>query len=277
MPGTQTVSFYSISAWLKSYRSVIWWCETSHLTSTTVLLSRNLYCIWLSNLQLQLQLSRVTGQKDVKAAAVERLIRSKDITFCMIFLAQQQKSKQKKHSSNIFFLHCSEPNVAWKGNKRREMQDRGLYNKHSRDHKLIRDYARYLHIDRQVENYTQDVRASFNTLIVKFCGLSFGTSKQFSVEPIQDIKCVISFQVDNVARYLYYMDPKEPSLHFVLNKEKTQQYLRDLTEAGLMKQTQINYLKNLKWLVCIYIYAGVFLNLWQCHCFLWIIQKHVVI
>ncbi|XP_015256443.1 PREDICTED: uncharacterized protein LOC107101878 [Cyprinodon variegatus] len=88
------------------------------------------------------------------------------------------------------------------------MQDRGLYNKHSRDHKLIRDYARYLHIDRQVENYTQDV--------------------------------------DNVARYLYYMDPNEPSLHFVLNKEKTQQYLRDLTEAGLMKQTQINYLKNLK-------------------------------
>lgn len=59
-------------------------------------------------------------------------------------------------------------------------------------------------------------------------------------------KMLFPFQVDNVARFLFYMDPSAPSLAFVLEKEKTKQYIRDLSEANLMKQTQINYLKNIK-------------------------------
>lgn len=58
-----------------------------------------------------------------------------------------------------------------------------------------------------------------------------------------------SFQVENVARFLYYMDPLAPSLEFIRNREKTKQYLRELSEAKLTKQTQQNYLKSLKRLV----------------------------
>ncbi|XP_015236855.1 PREDICTED: uncharacterized protein LOC107088901 [Cyprinodon variegatus] len=122
--------------------------------------------------------------------------------------AEQSDESEGGGSSSSDETFQDEPNAGWQTDKRQQMLDRGLYDKHSRDHKLLRDYARYLHKKRQIENYRQDVA--------------------------------------NVARYLYYMDPKEPSLQFVLNKEKTQQYLRDLTQAGLMKQTQINYLKNLK-------------------------------
>ncbi|XP_053475697.1 uncharacterized protein LOC128604579 [Ictalurus furcatus] len=42
------------------------------------------------------------------------------------------------------------------------------------------------------------------------------------------------------------MDPRAPSLEFVRDREKTQQFFRELTDAGLSKQTQLNYMKNLK-------------------------------
>ncbi|XP_070814255.1 uncharacterized protein [Chaetodon trifascialis] len=42
------------------------------------------------------------------------------------------------------------------------------------------------------------------------------------------------------------MDPQKPSLQFVRNREKIQQYLCELSEAKLTKQTQMNYLKSLK-------------------------------
>ncbi|KAF0022190.1 hypothetical protein F2P81_025556 [Scophthalmus maximus] len=43
-----------------------------------------------------------------------------------------------------------------------------------------------------------------------------------------------------------YVNPERPSLQFVNNREKLRQYLRDLSEAKLKKQTQQNYLKSLK-------------------------------
>ncbi|XP_034551746.1 uncharacterized protein LOC117821512 [Notolabrus celidotus] len=42
------------------------------------------------------------------------------------------------------------------------------------------------------------------------------------------------------------MDPRQPSLEFVRGREKIQQYLRELSDAKLTKQTQQNYIKSLK-------------------------------
>ncbi|KAF4094050.1 hypothetical protein AMELA_G00009050 [Ameiurus melas] len=53
-------------------------------------------------------------------------------------------------------------------------------------------------------------------------------------------------EVENVARFLCCMDPGAPSLEFVRDREKTQQFFREMTGAGLSKQTQLNYIKSLK-------------------------------
>lgn len=62
----------------------------------------------------------------------------------------------------------------------------------------------------------------------------------------------ISFQVENVARYLHYANPEAPSLDFVRDTEKLRHYLCDLSKAKLKKRTQLNYLKSLKRLVAYY-------------------------
>ncbi|XP_041799710.1 uncharacterized protein LOC121611295 isoform X2 [Chelmon rostratus] len=100
------------------------------------------------------------------------------------------------------------PDVQRKKVARKLMAEKGLYEKHSMDYPLLKDFATYLEKDLQNENYKQEV--------------------------------------DNVARFLYYADPQAPSLEFVRNREKISQYLRELSEAKLTKQTQQNYLKSLK-------------------------------
>ncbi|KAI7790575.1 reverse transcriptase, partial [Triplophysa rosa] len=50
-------------------------------------------------------------------------------------------------------------------------------------------------------------------------------------------------EVENVARFLHFMDPQQPSLLFVRNREKSKLYL---DEAKLTKQTPLNHLKSLK-------------------------------
>ncbi|XP_013855926.1 uncharacterized protein LOC106511726 [Austrofundulus limnaeus] len=102
-----------------------------------------------------------------------------------------------------------ETQQGWQTENRQLMMQKGLYQKHSRDHKLLKEYATFLHKDKGLDNYRQDV--------------------------------------DNVARYLHYMDPSGPSLRFVMQpRDKTKQYLRDLQEAKLKKRTQVNYLKSLR-------------------------------
>lgn len=78
----------------------------------------------------------------------------------------------------------------------------------------------------------------------------------------------LSFQVENVARFLHFMDPKQPSLLFVRDREKTKQYLRELSEAKLTRQTQLTYLKSLRRLVWYDVFIhGLFIGLkcesWQ--------------
>ncbi|XP_055038962.2 uncharacterized protein [Misgurnus anguillicaudatus] len=93
-------------------------------------------------------------------------------------------------------------------NPRMLMAEKGLYKKHSLDDSLLKDFATHLEKDLHNENFKQEV--------------------------------------ENVARFLYYMNPKEPSLLFVKNRQKTKQYMSELSDAKLTKSTQLNYLKSLK-------------------------------
>ncbi|XP_072563857.1 uncharacterized protein [Paramormyrops kingsleyae] len=53
-------------------------------------------------------------------------------------------------------------------------------------------------------------------------------------------------EVENVSRFMFYMNPLKPSLEFVREGEKARLFFRELSEAGLSGQTQANYLKSLK-------------------------------
>ncbi|XP_057693449.1 uncharacterized protein LOC130916608 [Corythoichthys intestinalis] len=92
--------------------------------------------------------------------------------------------------------------------KRALMAQMGLDKKHSVDHPLLKEFAQYLHEDLGIDNYKQEV--------------------------------------ENVARFMYFMDPSQPSLLFVRDREKTWEYLRKLNAAHLCKQTQISHLKNIR-------------------------------
>ncbi|XP_051809492.1 uncharacterized protein LOC110945292 isoform X2 [Acanthochromis polyacanthus] len=118
----------------------------------------------------------------------------------------EESSDDTSESSGETF-QCNR-NPKWKINKRARMADLGLYQKHSLDHPLLKGFATHLRKDLSIENFKQEV--------------------------------------DNVARFLFFMDPAEPSLMFVREREKTQEYLRKLSDAKLGNRTQLNYLKSLK-------------------------------
>ena len=71
------------------------------------------------------------------------------------------------------------------------------------------------------------------------------------------INSLFYFQVENVSRYLYYVNPEKPSLQFVHNREKLRQYLLDLSEASMKKQTQQNYLKGLRRSAAVFFHCDV--------------------
>ncbi|KAK7157074.1 hypothetical protein R3I94_006973 [Phoxinus phoxinus] len=109
-------------------------------------------------------------------------------------------------SSEEYFQSTGGPK--WTADVRVEMAKRGLYRKHSIDHPLLQGFFHYLRVD-----------------------LGNTRSKQ---------------EVENVARFLRYMDLKEPSLLFVREVEKVREYFNVLTETRLSKQTVLNYWKSLK-------------------------------
>uniref|UniRef100_A0A3B1IDY1 Si:dkeyp-87d1.1 n=1 Tax=Astyanax mexicanus TaxID=7994 RepID=A0A3B1IDY1_ASTMX len=88
------------------------------------------------------------------------------------------------------------------------MASAGLYFKHSTAHPLLKSFAHYLEVDLENDNFTQEV--------------------------------------ENVARFMYFMDPKQPSLLFVHQTERTREYFNTLSEVGLSKQTVHNYIKSVK-------------------------------
>nr|XP_055049520.1 uncharacterized protein LOC129435035 [Misgurnus anguillicaudatus] len=95
----------------------------------------------------------------------------------------------------------------WTSEVRVEMNRRGLYRKHPIDHVLLQGFFQFLRVD-----------------------LNNKRSKQ---------------EVENVSRFMYYMNSKEPELLFVRDVEKVRQYFNVLTEAKLAKQTVLNYWKSL--------------------------------
>ncbi|XP_075049795.1 uncharacterized protein LOC142109512 [Mixophyes fleayi] len=102
-----------------------------------------------------------------------------------------------------------EPNgPKWSVVVRQKMQQAGMYGKHSLRTPMLSGFRDYL----------------FETLGVIH-------NKQ---------------EVENVARYLYFMDPVNVSMDFVTNIEKTNLFFNKLRELGLCNQTIFNYLKNLR-------------------------------
>ncbi|XP_056408788.1 uncharacterized protein LOC130316815 [Hyla sarda] len=99
-------------------------------------------------------------------------------------------------------------NIAWKNPLRRKMTEAGMYKRHSLEKKPISDFASYLSKTLGVVRYKQEV--------------------------------------ENVARFLYYMDNEKPSLKFIYNIQKTNKYFAKLLDIGNTNQTVFNYMKNLK-------------------------------
>ncbi|KAJ4921913.1 hypothetical protein JOQ06_022177 [Pogonophryne albipinna] len=53
-------------------------------------------------------------------------------------------------------------------------------------------------------------------------------------------------EVDNVSRFLRYMQPKgEPNLEFLTKTTETMDYMRALINSGLSAATILNYMKNI--------------------------------
>ncbi|XP_077136625.1 uncharacterized protein LOC143793494 isoform X2 [Ranitomeya variabilis] len=102
----------------------------------------------------------------------------------------------------------TEPNVVWSNPLRLKMAETGMYMRHSLDLEPIAGFARYLSKTLQVVRYKQEV--------------------------------------ENVARFLYFMDKEKPSLKFLYDIEKTNDYFCKLLEIGNTHQTVFNYMKNVK-------------------------------
>ncbi|KAJ8367209.1 hypothetical protein AAFF_G00324220 [Aldrovandia affinis] len=119
------------------------------------------------------------------------------------------ESEQSDHASvsSGEMFQCEQENK-WSTMTRKLMAEKGLYRKHSLDHPVLKGFGTHLEKDLQNEHYKQEV--------------------------------------ENVARFLYFMDPQQPSLEFVRDREKSKLFFRQLTEAKLSKQTVQNYHKSLK-------------------------------
>ncbi|XP_048853200.1 uncharacterized protein LOC125721187 [Brienomyrus brachyistius] len=126
---------------------------------------------------------------------------------------QRPESSESEHSEDIVSVSGGETfqairEVQWSQTSRHMMQEKGLYRKHSLDHPLLKGFATYLEKDLLNENFKQEV--------------------------------------ENVSRFMFYMNPLKPSLEFVRETEKAGLFFRELSEAGLSGQTQATYLKSLK-------------------------------
>ncbi|XP_063818596.1 uncharacterized protein LOC135056855 [Pseudophryne corroboree] len=111
-------------------------------------------------------------------------------------------------TSFIFIMGNKKRKPKWTVTVRKNMHTAGMYSKHSMRTPLIKGFRNYLVKTLEVCN-----------------------SKQ---------------EVENVARYLYFMDPQKASMEFVENIEKTNLYFTKLGETGLCSQTQFNYLKSIR-------------------------------
>ncbi|KAL7886909.1 hypothetical protein AOLI_G00046300 [Acnodon oligacanthus] len=110
------------------------------------------------------------------------------------------------------------------------------------------------------ESFLQSSQRSWNTtqtikgLMVVQC-YCFNNTQSNSQQDLPPVSCLQEDsvesscspeEVENVGRFMYYMEPKRPSLLFVRQQEKTREYSNKLSEAGLCKQTVQFYVKSVK-------------------------------
>ncbi|XP_075687131.1 uncharacterized protein LOC142656569 [Rhinoderma darwinii] len=96
----------------------------------------------------------------------------------------------------------------WTVVTRQKMKAAGLYKRHSLDEPILKGFAYYLQHTLDVPNYKQEV--------------------------------------ENLARFLYYMNPQRPNLDFVSNIEKVNSFFTKLRDLKLANQTVFNYLKHIR-------------------------------
>ncbi|XP_063814060.1 uncharacterized protein LOC135054707 [Pseudophryne corroboree] len=117
-------------------------------------------------------------------------------------------AEQDPHSHSPMRKRKKRTRPQWTVEIRKRMQDAGMYAKHSKRTPLLQNFKRHLK----------------DTLDVRNC-------KQ---------------EVENVSRYLYFMDPQEACMDFVKDIVKTNMFFTKLKNIGLKSQTLCGYLKNIR-------------------------------
>ncbi|XP_072563161.1 uncharacterized protein [Paramormyrops kingsleyae] len=150
---------------------------------------------------------------DTPSPAVVAQTSSVPVVAGTVTTGQRPESTESEQSDDAVSVSSGEyfqvtREVQWPQTSRHMMQEKGLYRKHSLDHPLLKGFATYLEKDLLNENFKQEV--------------------------------------ENASRFMFYMNPLKPSLEFVREREKARLFFRELSEAGLSGQTQVNYLKSLR-------------------------------
>ncbi|XP_071977061.1 uncharacterized protein [Engystomops pustulosus] len=96
----------------------------------------------------------------------------------------------------------------WTSDVRLRMKAAGLYRRHSLDHPILKGFASYLADTLNVTNYSQEV--------------------------------------EDVSRFLFFMNPKAVNLEFVKDVQKANAFFTKLRELNLANQTVFNYLKHVR-------------------------------
>uniref|UniRef100_W5LX82 Core-binding (CB) domain-containing protein n=1 Tax=Lepisosteus oculatus TaxID=7918 RepID=W5LX82_LEPOC len=72
--------------------------------------------------------------------------------------------------------------------------------------------------------------------------------KQYLIQDLGVVNC--SQEIDNVSRFLFFMDLSEASLKLMKDISKTRNFFYQLRMTGLSRQTIANYIKNINRFLC---------------------------
>ncbi|XP_075181819.1 uncharacterized protein LOC142255105 [Anomaloglossus baeobatrachus] len=98
--------------------------------------------------------------------------------------------------------------IKWSVTSRIKMQEAGLYNRHPSSDPILQGFSDYLQNHCKLERYKQ--------------------------------------KVEDVSRFLYFMDKRRVSLNFAKKIEKARSFFKKLKDIGLCNQTVSNYLKHVR-------------------------------
>ncbi|NP_001081400.1 early endoderm-specific nuclear factor L homeolog [Xenopus laevis] len=81
--------------------------------------------------------------------------------------------------------------------------------------------------------------------------------------------------VAKIARFLYFMDPSEPSLNFLLNLPKTHDFFEKLQSLGNKTTTLLDYLDHIEWFVIFVLFQNDHQLYDRCQHFLYVLQNYI--